>query len=98
MTGPYLQPATQQAYDGRMRMRNDTLLHPMHPFRPLHRFPPRRDAFHTIMQWLHSRIPAEKQRQRHRGGGAGGGGGGGQGGAGGAAAPGSVFDDGRDLE
>ncbi len=28
-----------------------------HPYKPLRRFPAHRDAFSTIVQWLHSRIP-----------------------------------------
>lgn len=28
-----------------------------HPYEPMRRLPARQDAFHTIMAWLHSRIP-----------------------------------------
>ncbi len=59
-TGVALQTRIHTLYHQKARDRNVTRVAASHPLRPLAAFPKRQDAFHTIMHWLHSRIPYAK--------------------------------------
>ncbi len=58
--GPGLQPRVQAYVSHLAAKRNATRTPADHPLRALEAFPKRMDAFHTIMAWLHSRIPYAK--------------------------------------